>query len=394
MTLDEGWKAYLDAASRELAGAGAHAPSSFPHYSENGRWVKLPVATRSRWNGETYEHGNWTAGFWFGVMWLLALGKASANSAQAARGRLAALAERADDATTHDLGFLFYPSFVLGQSAGFLDSAAAEPALRAARTLAKRFNPRGRYLQAFGALGDARSAGTSTIDTMMNLPLLWWAHARTGETALADVARAHALTSTGAFVREDGSTSHLNQFDPRSGALVSRGTFQGAGSQSCWSRGQAWAICGFAWTYAITRELETLSAAERTAAYFWQRLPSDGLVPWDFSDNTADAAHDASASAIAALGVLVLGAVHPDDAARRRYVDDGDRLLRALCAHALNRGPRSDGILLHSCYSKPHNLGVNGATAWGDFFFGLVLAFATGRITLDTMLGQTRKAEA
>src|SRR5690606_31894716 len=242
-----------------------------------GRWRLLDAGQRSSWSGTTYEHGNWTAGFWHGVQWLRAYGADDAGSAELAARRLADLEDRADDTTTHDLGFLFFPSYVLGHRLGYVDRERVVVAHRAAALLARRFNARGGYLQAFGAIGDARSAGTSTIDTMLNLPLLWWASADGGDPALFEAARWHARTSARLYFRPDGSTYHLLHFDPLSGALATRGTFQGAGTDSCWSRGQAWAVCGFAWAYAATGEPELLDAAERASGYFVDRLPPTGV---------------------------------------------------------------------------------------------------------------------
>lgn len=386
--IEQVWDSFLLAAKREFERSLAWPEGRFPHFTENKRWHLLPVEATSRWlpNG-TYEHGNWTAGFWFGVMWLLDLGRGSEEAAAVARGRLQKLAPRAEDSTTHDLGFLFFPSFVLGHQFRFLSQEETGPAMQAARLTARRFNRRGGFVQAFGPIGDPRSAGTSTIDTMMNLPLLWWAGSRAGDAALSEVARLHARTSAGAFVRQDGSTYHLNRFDPISGALQHRGTFQGASDASCWSRGQAWGVSGFAWAYAATGDDELLTAAERTAAYFWDRLPPDGIPPWDFSDESEHAERDASASAIAALGALILGKVHPRERERDRHWVRGVELLRQLGASCLNRHEGREGILLRSCYSKPHGLGLNSATAWGDFFFGLALALAVGRLSFELAFG-------
>lgn len=387
--MTEPWSLYLRAAALEYEKSIDRPPRLFPHYSENHRWQLLDVDELSSWQEGTYEHGNWTAGFWFGNMWLATLGTGEDKFADLARERLPLLVDRADDSTTHDLGFLFYPSLVLGGLLGLLPDDETEPAVDAARMTVRRFNEQGRYIQAFGPVGDVASAGTSTIDTMMNLPLLWWAHAQTGESRFYEVARQHARTSVRLLLRPDGSSIHLMRLDAISGAFLGEATLQGAGSDSAWSRGQAWAVSGLAWAYAATGEAEFLSGAERAAGYFDQRSGTDRLPPWDFADPGPSPLPDASAAAAQAVGYLVLGACHPDPARRDHFGAAGRALLATIGSQAINRDPGVDGILLCSNYSVPHGRGVDGATAWGDFYTGLALALAEGIVSVDQLLGRS-----
>jgi unsaturated chondroitin disaccharide hydrolase len=379
----------LHALLREARNAERRDPRLFPHFSEHGQWQLLAADRTSRWRGEDYDHGNWTFGFWYGLMWLTSTLTRDDTAARLARDRLAMLMPRAQDRTTHDLGFIFWPSLVLGHRLGFLSSSETEPALVAAQTLADRFVARGDYIQAFGEIGHPRGAATSTIDTMMNLPLLWWAGASTGESRFHEVAHRHATRTRATFIREDGSTFHLNHFDPATGALVRQGTFQGAGERSCWSRGQAWAICGFAFAYAATADSEMLHAFEQTADYFWAHLPDDKVPPWDFIESEPAAPRDASAGAIAGLGALILSDVHPQEDRRRSYRAHAESLLDGLRNH-VDRAEPIDGVLQCSSYSVPHGLGMDGATAWGDFFFTLANAVLTDRVPAPAILDRVQ----
>lgn len=380
------WQDYLTAVSREYERSRNRSTRHYPHYTEDGAWALLEVGALSSWQDGTYEHGNWTAGFWFGNMWLAAVAQGDSRPAELASSRLAELTERADDHTTHDLGFLFYPSVVLGYQCGFLGAEQVEPAVRAARMTARRFNDQGRYIQAFGPVGEVRSAGTSTVDTLMNLPLLWWAHEMTGDPRLLDVARHHARTSARLLVRPDGSTVHLMQLDPVTGAFLAESTLQGASPDSSWSRGSGWAVGGLAWSYAVTREPELLTAAERASAFYERMVAPDQLPPWDFAAEGSSVPRDASAAAAVALGYLFLGASHPDPAAAERYDAAGRTLLDTVTRLALNRADDTEGILLHSCYSVPHGRGVDGATAWGDFYYGLAMSVAHGALPLKHLV--------
>jgi len=380
--VERAWSRYLEAAGREIREAANHPTGLFPHVTEDGRWSLLDVEARSDDSGAHYEHGNWTAGFRSGVAWLHALGTAQDVSAETARRWARAVSGRAGDHTTHDLGFLFFPGTALPDLAGRLGDGEADlvaAGQQAARTLAARWNSRTGLLQAFGPVGSPRLAGTSTIDTMMNLPLLWWACCHGGDGVLGDIARRHARTSARLYVRPDGSTYHLLHLDPLTGAVLRRGTFQGSDDASCWSRGQAWSVCGMAWAFAVTGEGELLATAERSAEYYFDHLPRGGVPPWDFT--AGDDVPDASASAAVALGCLFLERFHPDEQARSGYRAAGRALLTDLGDSCINSGPE-DGILLHSTYSLPHRRGVDGATGFGDFYVGLALACATGVLTV------------
>jgi unsaturated chondroitin disaccharide hydrolase len=384
------WRGLLAATGREVRNLGNAPAEMFPHFTVDGHWRLLDVNTVSGMTDGHYEHGNWTAGFSLGVLWLDALGGEGGSGdhshpVREAKRRLTVLAARSGDHTTHDLGFLFYPSFALGHQLGWVSDTGAEPALRAARQLFLRYNPRTQLIQAFGPVGQPGLAGTSTIDTMMNVPLLFWAARHGEDPMLADAARRHARTSARLYFRPDGSTHHLLSVDPVSGALRERGTFQGAAGGSCWSRGQAWAVSGFAWAYGVTGEWELLEAAERAAAYFFDHLPPNAVPPWDFTAGDGSTL-DASASAAVALGCLFLAESHPDRTAAATYGAAANALLGALADNCLNTDEKRDGLLEHSCYSRPHNLGTDSATAWGDFYFGLALALAAGKIPVSMLL--------
>ena len=384
--LELSWTMYVRSAEREYERSKLRAPGRYPHYSEDGGWVLLDVDDLSRWEDHGYEHGNWTAGFWFGVMWLASIGGADREVGALAMSRLSELDVRANDYTTHDLGFLFYPALSLPERLGLVSLDQAAPALDAARMLTRRFNHRGRFIQAFGPVAEKRSAGTSTIDTMMNLPLLWWAHEVTGEPTFLQVGREHARTTARTLIRPNGSAVHLAVFDPHDGAFLQESTLQGASPDSAWTRGQGWAVCGFAWAYAVVPEPEFLAVAERAADYFASQFDDRQLPPWDFADSSRDAPRDASALAAMALGCLILEGVHPDAAKRTSYGADALRYL-GLAGLAINDEETTEGILLQSSYSVPTGRGVGGATAWGDFYLGLALSVARGTISLDALIG-------
>jgi unsaturated chondroitin disaccharide hydrolase len=312
-----------------------------PHITdEDGRWVlQSPVVPEA----EALTGLAWTGGFTAGQLWLAGRHEAHAVTEL--------LAPRAAQPSTHDLGFLFWPSAVLG----YLTTGEAryrELGLEAAASLAARALPSG-VIQVIGDLDDPAWRGRSIVDTWPNLLLLWWAE-REGLAWAGAAARAHLDATLDAFLRPDGSSFHAARFAD-DGTVLERGTVNGYGDDSTWARGQAWAVHGLTSAARATGDRSYCEAAERAAAWFFDHLPADLVPPWDF-DAPAGGPLDASAAAIAASGLLDLG---------RR--DDALRLLDALVETCLNRGER-DGLLLHCCYRHPAGVGLDCATAWGDFF--------------------------
>lgn len=354
----------IAAVATRLEGTG-----EFPHVTEEGQWRTWPADVYAGWEGDKWSHGNWTCGFWVGLLWLAYLHTRESRFESWARSFGELIAPRKTDGNTHDIGFVFYPSFALGAWVAGDDQLKA-PAIEAARTLMTRFNRQGRYLQAWGPLDHPLARRSTAIDTMMNLPLLWWAARETGDGQFAEVARAHAETSSRSYLRADGSTFHTFEFDPETGQGVGGGTYQGAGTDSAWSRGVAWGIAGWALAYREHKDPFFLDASERAAAFYVGALPGDLVPPWDFADRSAAAPKDSSATAIVASGFLALAEIHPDPLKRAYYRAMAEAMVASMAFGYTDwETEEQEGILLHSAYSVPHQDGVDSAVMWGDWFF-------------------------
>ncbi len=197
----------------------------------------------------------------------------------------------------------------------------------------------------------------------MNVPLLYWASDQTGDPRFADAGKRHTEQLLRHLVRPDGSTYHTYYFDPDSGAPRFGRTHQGYADESTWSRGQAWAIYGFALSFRYTRDEHFLNAAQRTADVFLAHTLADGVVYWDFTfaDGSGEP-KDSSASAIAACGLLEL-ATAPYDAAARRIVG----ALQRSCAPSSSSS--SNTLLSHGTQNKNTNQAVDEGNLWGDYFY-------------------------
>ncbi|MCI0408548.1 MAG: glycoside hydrolase family 88 protein, partial [Acidobacteria bacterium] len=281
----------------------------------------------------------------------------------------------------HDMGFLYTLSSVAEYTIT-RDPEAREMAMAAARSLAARFNPFGQFLRAWNDWPDdtpeyrLEKRGKAIVDSMMNLPLLWWAWRETGITMFSDIAHAHAKTTIKYFLREDGSTCHTFNFDPVTAQPLEPRTHQGLADDSCWARGQAWALYGFALAYTATGTAEYLEAS-RTCARFWSsHTPETGIPPWDFSA-PGQPLPDTSAAAIAACGLMELSQ-HVGDEEGRRYQELAVRSLSHL-GRDFWQADSYMGLLTGGVSHMPRKQGVGVSLIYGDYFFLEGLLRAQGR---------------
>jgi hypothetical protein len=179
-------------------------------------------------------------------------------------------------------------------------------------------------------------------DNMMNLDMLFYAASHTGDGVMWDAAVSHAKTTQQTHIRADYSTKHLVVFDPITGEARQHLTNQGYADESCWTRGQAWAIAGFAEVYGWTRDWSFLHTASRCADYFLSRLPPNCIPPWDFDaveQNPASSQPpDTSAGIIACYGMLLIyrALVALGEAGADKYLAGALRMTSAICALHMN----------------------------------------------------------
>src|SRR5262245_13084567 len=133
-------EAALDRLSRSLPSVrAARLDGLLPHVTEAGRWELLSPLAREP---EALTGFPWTGGFVAGQLWLAAALTGRDDFAAEAAAVTELLAPRAEQPTTHDLGFLFWPSAVLGFRATGEERYRAL-GLRAAESLVRRLLPSG-----------------------------------------------------------------------------------------------------------------------------------------------------------------------------------------------------------------------------------------------------------
>ena len=353
----EWYEGALAAAEAKVIRLAGKVGPSFLHATVDGRYVN----DRADW---------WTSGFWPGMLWLV-----HARTGDPALARIARQAEDELERTVlddrllelhHDVGFQFMPTSVMRfKLTG--DASARRRGLLAAALLMSRFNVAGGVVEAWN--GDAKR-GMSIIDTLMNLPLLFWASEQLAEPRFRNLAEWHLRTALEHFVRADGTTRHIVRFDQATGAVIEVLGGQGFGPDSAWSRGQAWAVYGLPLAYRYTGNPTYLDAARKVADNFIAALPETGVPPWDFrAPDAATAPRDSSAGATAASGLLDLAALLPA-AEADRYREAAIFLLRALndrCATWDDDG--QDGLLRLATGKLPLGENIEVSLIYGDYYF-------------------------
>ena len=356
------YRAALDFSQEQVRARASNDPGFYPMYTEKGRWRHgKPAWTR------------WCDGFLPGMMWIFAKRTGDAEWASLAETYTTPLEPRKMDRNVHDLGFIFLSTYhrwhaLTGRS------ELNDVVIQAGRTLALRFKEKGEYMASF------MGPESLFIDIMANVGIIFYAALQTGDAALMDVAMKHSLTSRRVLVRGDGSSSHEGIYDLATGEFLRQSTQQGWRSDSCWSRGLAWAIYGFSAAYKLVRDTRFLQAAELCADYYLEHVPAHGVPPMDFDSPVDERREESSAAAITAAGLLRLATLAPDRAKGMYYDQAARRVLLTLARppYLAAETPGWEGILKEGIYHLNLGLGVGESVMWGEYFFVEALDRALG----------------
>lgn len=209
-----------------------------------------------------------------------------------------------------------------------------------------------------------------------------------------------------------GRTAHESIFNVKDGNFRCPNSQQGYSGFTTWTRGLAWAMCGF------TEQLELLDfiseneltafggkevlssmmlkAAKATCDFYIENTPIDGIPYWDtgapnlykmgdYLNKPANPFNDfepvdSSAAAIGVQGLLRLGKYLTEKGeieAGTKYFQAGLTVLNTLLDEPyLSTGENHQGLLLHSIYHRPNGWDFipkgskipNGESSmWGDY---------------------------
>jgi hypothetical protein len=208
-----------------------------------------------------------------------------------------------------------------------------------------------------------------------------------------------------------GRTAHESVFNVKDGNFRCPNSQQGFSGFTTWSRGLAWAMCGFAeeleWLDTMKEadfenfggknniEAFMLKGAKATCDFYIQNSCTDGIPYWDtgapglskmgnYSNKPADPFNsyepvDSSAAAIGAQGLLRLGKYlqNKADNSGDRYWQAGLSVMNTLLDEPyLSTNDGHQGMILHSIYHRPNGWDhippgskiPNGESSmWGDY---------------------------
>ncbi|QGA55319.1 glycosyl hydrolase [Sulfolobus sp. E5-1-F] len=310
---------------------------------------------------------HWISPFWCGILWNIGSYFSDEKIIESAI-KCSFLLTAEEDIDTHDRGFKYFYSTVKGWELTNY-TKFKEISLRGANDLANMFNPS----LGFIPLGsDVRFPGEPPevsnyefiIDTMTaSLPLLLWAYKVTSEPKFYYISIIHAHRTFDLLIRKDWSTYHAVRILPSNGEVY-RHTHQGYSNESCWSRGQAWAIYGFTKLYEETHLRFFLVIAEKLLEYFIKNLPINKIPFYDFTDPLIPNVRlDTSASAIVSSAMLDLYKLTGNN----YYIINAIDMIRAL----LRNEVFVDGGLQHSRYRQGE--AEDAEIMFGDYYLSEAL---------------------
>jgi unsaturated chondroitin disaccharide hydrolase len=341
------WSAAIDRMLARIRDTAARVRDGFPHWAdpETGHWTTTP-------------DGDWTGGYWLGMLWLAAATTGDARYAAWATPLCDRLRARIDAETV----FKSFPVYYGAALAAILHDAPAprEIAVRTARSLAGLYAPALRLVPLGGQAEEGAHVGSTetSIDSLQAAPFLFWAASVTGDAKLREVATHHAERIIELHLRPDGSFIQSSSLDARTGDLVRHYTHKGASDTSTWGRAQAWGMLFSTQSYLADRQREAwIGAAVRGADWWLAHVPADHVAFWDFDDPAIpNTERDTAATAIALAALLKLGRVAPSDPGRSRYREAAEATARALVDRHLTPVHPGDrrvpGMLTEACFNK------------------------------------------
>ena len=323
---------------------------------------------------EIGENNHWVCGLHTGCLLLAYQLSGRQFFLDVAASQIESYAERLEKrigVNDHDVGFVYSPSCVAYYKMTG-DERAKQIALDAAEYhYQHNYSQKGGFILRISVIKDKPEGCRTMMDTLMNIPLFYWAYEMTGEKKYLDAANAQVDTTEKCLIRPDGSSYHHYQFEVGTHKPLHGLTFQGNSDDSTWSRGHSWGVLGFPIAYSYTKR-EDLPPLHKDLVYFMlNHLPEDYLPYWDYDFTEGDELRDSSAAAIAVCGMLEAAKSLPDSAPEKAiYRNAAAKMLETIidtCTEDLEED--YDGVMYKVTGAKKMNIGLEGCAPYGDMFY-------------------------
>ena len=312
--------------------------------------------------------GDWTAGFYPGVLWYMFELTGEQEWKDKAIKYTAELEDEQYNGSNHDVGFRMFCSY--GNALRLAGDESYIPVLeQSAKTLIARYYENVGCIRSWD-FNQENWECPVIIDNMMNLELLFWTSEQTGDPIYHDIAFTHAITTLENHFRPDNSSIHVVDYDTITGEVRKRNTHQGYADESAWSRGQAWGLYGYTVTYRLTDHIDFLKQAENIATFLLEHphMPEDLVPYWDYdAPGIPDEPRDVSAAAIMASALYELCKYSEKGA---YYKEKADKIMESLgTTYASAPGENYGFILGHSVGAKPMESEVDVPINYADYYF-------------------------
>ena len=352
--IDDVW-AKLD---KKLSGVAVKSREKLPYTTINGVHTDM----------QKKDVAWWTNGFWGGMMWLMYIGTGNEEykiTAERSEELLDQAFEKTDS-LHHDVGFMW--NLTSGTNFRLTGNKRSKNRLNLATAiLASRYNIDGGFIRAWPTWSkEEDNTGVTIIDCMMNIPMLYRATGIDGDNRFKKIAMRHADMVMAHHLREDGSVYHIVDHNPDTGDVVDCRAGQGYSKESAWSRGQAWAVYGFALSYIHTKEERYLDAAKKAAQFFITNVRKTDYLPLaDFRSPEEPVIYDSTAGVCTACGLIEIAKAVPDNE-KQFYMESAIKILMATVERCCNWDDDEDSILQMG--TEAYNRGIHKPIIYGDFF--------------------------
>lgn len=322
------------------------------------------------------DYTDWRSGFFPGSLWYLYELSGDSTLVPLATKYTNAIEETKNLTWHHDVGFMVNCSF--GNGLRLKDVPGyKEVIIKTAESLSTRFRPVPGIIQSWDVTRGWQSERgwecPVIIDNMMNLELLFEATRLSGDSTYYKVAVSHADRTMQEHFREDGSCYHVIDYSLKDGSVRHRQTAQGYADESTWSRGQAWAVYGYAVCYRYTHNPKYLAQSLKTFHMMKNhaRMPEDLIPYWDMdAPNIPDEPRDASSAACIASALYEISTMEGVENPAQ-YKEYADGILASLASpnYRAALGTNGNFLLMHSVGSIPHGQEIDVPLNYADYYF-------------------------